>query len=178
MVIDPILTSEINMVSTKDIWRHSAWTMRTSDCLEMTFLFLSHNQCRSWTWTHQQPWRNCCCWWSSRGTDELTGAQEGRDVEEIEHYEEKPRRPKFNWIMRKSGSQCVDAGGGVGLYILNFEEGNEVDCEEETTKLSQGVADGGMRKGGDRRVSTEQAVLCSSSLFKSTLFFVQTHRLR
>lgn len=63
----------------------------------------------------------------------------------------------------------------MGLYILNFEEGNEVDREEETTKLPRGVADGGMRKGGDRRVSTEQAVLCSSSLFKSTFFFLQNH---
>lgn len=58
----------------------------------------------------------------------------------------------------------------MGLYILNFEEGNEVDREEETTKLPRGVADRGMRRRGDRRVSTEQAVLCSSSLFKLTFF--------
>lgn len=36
---------------------------------------------------------------------------------------------------RQSGSQRVEDGGlGRGLFILNFEEGNEVDHKEETTQ--------------------------------------------
>lgn len=44
--------------------------------------------------------------------DQLTGGLEGRDVEKIECYEQKARRPKFNWIMKKRESECVDAVGG------------------------------------------------------------------
>lgn len=43
----------------------------------------------------------------------------------------------------ESGSQRVDAAGwGAGLFILNFEEGNEVDHEEETTLLPHGKVGG------------------------------------
>lgn len=72
-----------------------------------------------------------------RSVDRSTGGAGGQGCRgnwEIEHYEQKARRPKFNWILKKRES----GGAGVDLYILNFEEGNEVDLVQGNYSTTPG----------------------------------------
>lgn len=51
------------------------------------------------------------------------------------------RRPEFNWIMNKR-DKSVDAGqegARVGLYILNLEDGNELDFVRGNYYTTPGV---------------------------------------
>lgn len=68
-------------------------------------------------------------------TDELTAEQRRRTVGMLRKLSIMKAAGSLIGSGRESGSQRVEAGGsGPGLFVLNFEEGNEVDHEEETTR--------------------------------------------
>lgn len=140
----------------------------TCKCFESNFFFFVTTSHSGWTLgcTTSYGWQTSRCWKRRRGTDQLTGVQEGRDVEEIEHYEQKARRPKFNWILKKRESGCVGAwGGGVsGLVHIKLWGGEwSGSCTRKLLDYPRGLAGGGGTEGAECLLCFPQSRLSSTA---------------